>query len=116
MFFSKTGIVEIKYVKLSIFPVCVVEECLKTIYSPWRLRLRMYISLSELAEYLDLPLAYIKGQVAAGNIKALHNGEEYVVSKKQFEWYKEQIDLKRKAMEQEMNEPIPEDWDAKDED
>ncbi|MCM2675062.1 helix-turn-helix domain-containing protein [Alkalicoccobacillus plakortidis] len=76
----------------------------------------MYISLPELADYLGLPLAYIKGQVASGNIKAIHNGEEYVVSKNHFESYKKQIELKRKAIELELNEPIPEDWDAKDED
>jgi hypothetical protein len=31
-------------------------------------------------------------------------------------WHKEQLDLKRKQLAQEAEEPLPEDWDAKDED
>ncbi|TSB46107.1 excisionase family DNA-binding protein [Alkalicoccobacillus porphyridii] len=76
----------------------------------------MYITLSELAEYLDLPMEYILKQHAAGAIKAIYTGEDFVVSKSDFDWYKEQLDLKRKQIYEELNEPIPEDWDAKDED
>ncbi|MDQ0207896.1 excisionase family DNA-binding protein [Alkalicoccobacillus murimartini] len=76
----------------------------------------MYISIEELASYLNLPVEYIKQQLALGNIKAFQNGEEYVFNKNDFSWHKEQLELKRKIAEAEMNEPIPEDWDAKDED
>ena len=75
----------------------------------------MYVTILELAEYLGLPVEYIDQQIRQGHIKAVFDGEQFLVNKEQFVWHKEQLDKKRRehAVEE---EPLPEDWDAKDED
>ncbi|MDT8862728.1 excisionase family DNA-binding protein [Alkalihalobacillus sp. MEB130] len=76
----------------------------------------MYISISELAAYLELSEEYIVQQIRLGHVKAIFDGKEYLLNREQFIWHKEQLDLKRKQLAQEAEEPLPEDWDAKDED
>jgi excisionase family DNA binding protein len=76
----------------------------------------MYVNSKELANYLGVTLQYVLEQVEKGNIKAVHDGEVYLFNKEQFTWYKEQLDLKRKQIAYELSEPLPDDWDAKDED
>lgn len=76
----------------------------------------MYITVAELAEYLELPEAYLQQQIQLGHIKAFHDGKQQLINRDQFMWHKEQLDLKRKQLAAEMEEPLPEDWDAKDED
>ncbi|WP_368503793.1 excisionase family DNA-binding protein [Alkalihalophilus sp. As8PL] len=76
----------------------------------------MYVNSKELADYLGVTLQYVLEQVEKGNIKAVYDGEEYLFNKEQFTWYKEQLDLKRKQIAHELSEPLPDDWDAKDED
>ncbi|MFC0472297.1 excisionase family DNA-binding protein [Halalkalibacter kiskunsagensis] len=76
----------------------------------------MYVTISELAAYLELPEDYIHHQIKRGQLKTVFDGENYLVNRENFLWHKEQLDLKRKQLELEAEEPIPEDWDAKDED
>jgi excisionase family DNA binding protein len=76
----------------------------------------MYVTISELASYLELPEAYLLHQIKSGHIKAIFDGENHLVNRENFLWHKDQLDLKRKQLAQEAEEPLPEDWDAKDED
>lgn len=76
----------------------------------------MYVTILELADYLGLPSEYIEQQIQLGHVKAIFDGEQFLVNKEQFAWHKEQIDKKRRQLAAEEEEPIPEDWDAKDED
>ncbi|OLS39486.1 hypothetical protein BTR22_01040 [Alkalihalophilus pseudofirmus] len=76
----------------------------------------MYVSIEDLAEYLGVSSLYIKEQIQKGNIRAVFDGNSYLINKAQFSKHKEQIDLKKKQLAEELAEPIPEDWDAKDED
>ncbi|WP_026675384.1 excisionase family DNA-binding protein [Alkalihalobacterium bogoriense] len=76
----------------------------------------MYITLEELAEYLNVSVSYIKEQVTIGNIKAVYDGRTYLVNKEQFNWHKEQIEKKVAQWVEEQQEDIPEDIDVKDED
>lgn len=75
----------------------------------------MYVTLKELADYLDLPYVYIEQQVNKGNIKAMNDGNQLLVNQEHFAWHKEQIEKKKKQLLTD-EEPLPEDWDAKDED
>lgn len=75
----------------------------------------MFITLEELAEYLELPVKYLEQQVKKGNIKVVEDGKQLLVNQENFSWHKEQIEKKRKQLLTE-EEPLPEDWDAKDED
>ncbi|GAE35462.1 excisionase family DNA-binding protein [Halalkalibacter akibai] len=76
----------------------------------------MYVTVKELADFLELTEDYILTQIRLGHVKAVSDGETFLVNKEQFMWHKEQLDLKRKQLALEAEEPIPEDWDAKDED
>ncbi|WP_216828289.1 excisionase family DNA-binding protein [Alkalihalobacterium elongatum] len=76
----------------------------------------MYITVDELAEYLALPLEYLQDQIRKGNIKAIFDGNQYLVNKNQFEWHKQQLDLKIEELRREALEDIPDDIDVKDED
>ncbi|WP_100404849.1 excisionase family DNA-binding protein [Bacillus solitudinis] len=76
----------------------------------------MYVKVAELAAYLNLSEGYVYDQIKLGHIKAVFDGKEYLINKEQFIWHKEQLDLKRIQLAQEQQEPLPEDWDAKDED
>lgn len=76
----------------------------------------MYISLKELAEFLGVTESYIRQQLLIGNIVGVFDGERWLVNKSQFMIHKQQLEAKRKQTLKDEEEPIPEDWDAKDED
>ncbi|MFC0557672.1 hypothetical protein [Halalkalibacter alkalisediminis] len=76
----------------------------------------MYVTVKELAKYLDLSEDYILQQIRLGHVKTIFDGENHLLNQEQFLWHKEQLDIKRKQLTLEAEEPIPEDWDAKDED
>ncbi|SDN28875.1 DNA binding domain-containing protein, excisionase family [Fictibacillus solisalsi] len=76
----------------------------------------MYLTLKETAEFLDLPETYIESLIQQKKIRAFHDGNEYLINKEQFNTHLEQMEKYKTLVEEYMNEPIPEDWDAKDED
>lgn len=76
----------------------------------------MYLTIKETAEYLSLPEAYVENLIHQGKIRALHDGEQFLVYKEQFNAHLEQMEKYKKLLEEHLNEPIPEDWDVKDED
>ncbi len=76
----------------------------------------MYVTVPELAEYLGVSATYLYAQIADGKVQAIHDGRQYLLNKVQFEWHKEELERLRLQIEAEQQLPIPEDWDAKDED
>ncbi|WP_413379669.1 excisionase family DNA-binding protein [Alkalihalobacillus sp. 1P02AB] len=76
----------------------------------------MYITISELADYLGVSEQYLFKRIQSGKITAIFDGSHYLLNKEQFKWHKEQLDLKRKQIIAGQEEELPEDWDAKDED
>ncbi|TYS14473.1 helix-turn-helix domain-containing protein [Rossellomorea vietnamensis] len=76
----------------------------------------MYLTVKEIADYLSLPETYIETLINQRKIKAVHDGEQYLVNKENFQNYHEQLEIYKKLFEQWQNEPIPEDPDIKDED
>jgi excisionase family DNA binding protein len=76
----------------------------------------MYLNLKEAADYLDLPEAFILKSIQEGRIRAIHDGEQYLVNKNHFDAYLEQMKKLKERFAEEQNEPIPEDYDVKDED
>ncbi|GAE31250.1 excisionase family DNA-binding protein [Halalkalibacter hemicellulosilyticus] len=75
----------------------------------------MFVTLKELANYLDLPVAYLEQQIQEGNVKAHFDGENWLVNQDYFQRHKEQLDQLKKQLLTE-HESLPDDWDAKDED
>lgn len=76
----------------------------------------MYVTAEELAKYLNLTPEYIVDQIKKGNVKAVYDGETYLLNKDQFTWHKEQIKKRLEELRREEEEGIPEDIDVKDED
>lgn len=76
----------------------------------------MYLTIKETAEYLNFPESYIEHLILNNKIRAVHDGEKYLINKEQFNTHLEQMENYRKLIEEILNEPIPEDIDVKDED
>ncbi len=76
----------------------------------------MYLTIKEAAEYLSLSESYIESLIRQKRIRAIHDGEQYLINKEQFNTHLEQMEKYKKLVEEILNEPIPEDLDVKDED
>ncbi|RFU68136.1 helix-turn-helix domain-containing protein [Peribacillus saganii] len=76
----------------------------------------MYLSIKETAEFLSLPESSILSLIQQQRIRAVHDGEQYLINKEQFNNHKEQMEKYKKLFEEWRNEPLPEDIDVKDED
>lgn len=76
----------------------------------------LYLTIKETAEYLSISEAQIEKLIQQKQIRALFDGEQYLIYKEQFNTHLEQIEKYKKLYEEWQNEPIPEDIDVKDED
>jgi excisionase family DNA binding protein len=76
----------------------------------------MYVTIPELAEYLSMNEAKVRSFVLQGRIRAIYDGEQYLINKNQFSTHFEQVEKYRLMIQEYLNEPIPEDIDVKDED
>lgn len=76
----------------------------------------MYLTIKETAEFLAIEEVKIRALVIQGRIRAIYDGEQYLINKEQFSTHLEQVEKYRKMMQDYLNEPIPEDIDIKDED
>ncbi|PGM56135.1 excisionase family DNA-binding protein [Bacillus sp. AFS053548] len=76
----------------------------------------MYLTIKETAEYLDLDESYIKQLIQEQKIRVVHDGEQYLIYKEQFNNHLEQMEKAKKMIADYYTEPIPEDIDVKDED
>ncbi|HDR7432939.1 MULTISPECIES: helix-turn-helix domain-containing protein [Bacillus] len=76
----------------------------------------LYITVEEAAEYLNLPKSYIEELIQQKKIRALFDGDQYLLNKEQFNTHLEQMEKYKQLVEEILNEPIPEDMDVKDED
>ncbi|CAI6266318.1 excisionase family DNA-binding protein [Bacillus subtilis] len=76
----------------------------------------MYLTIEETAEYTNLSEDYIKSLVLEGKIRAVHDGEQFLIYKEQFKTHLKQLENYKALVQEILNEPIPEDIDVKDED
>lgn len=76
----------------------------------------MYLTIKETAEYLSLPEAYIESLIQQKKIRAVHDGEQFLINKEQFNKHFEELEKALQELEEWKNTPIPEDMDVKDED
>jgi excisionase family DNA binding protein len=76
----------------------------------------MYITINELAEYLHLSPDYVFQQIKAGNIRAVYDGEQYLINKDQFTNTRAKIEKEILLWREEQLQAIPADIDVKDED
>jgi excisionase family DNA binding protein len=76
----------------------------------------MYLTVKEAAEYLATTDSAVKNLIQQKKIRALYDGNEYLIYKEQFNTHLKQIEKYKQLIEEILNEPIPEDLDIKDED
>jgi excisionase family DNA binding protein len=76
----------------------------------------VYLTIKETAEYLTVPEATVKSLIQQKKIRALFDGEEYLIYKEQFSTHLKQMEKYKQLVEEILNEPIPESIDVKDED
>lgn len=76
----------------------------------------MYLTIKETAEYLSISEKQIESMVRQKKIRALYDGEQYLIFKEQFTTHLKQVEVYKRLVEESRNEPIPEDIDIKDED
>ncbi|MED3561785.1 excisionase family DNA-binding protein [Bacillus xiapuensis] len=76
----------------------------------------MYLTVKETAEYLSIPVANVEKLIQQRKIRALFDGNEYLIYKEQFTTHLRQMEKYKQLVEEILNEPIPEDLDIKDED
>ncbi len=76
----------------------------------------MYLTVAETAEYLSIPEEQVRALILEKKIRALFDGEQYLVNKDQFTTHFEQLEKYKEWINDYLKEPIPEDPDVKDED
>jgi excisionase family DNA binding protein len=76
----------------------------------------MYLTITETAEYLSLPESYIEVLIHENKIRAVHDGDQYLIYREQFNQHLEQMEKAKKQLAEYLSEPIPDDPDVKDED
>ncbi len=76
----------------------------------------MYMTVPETAAFLSMPEEQVTRYVLEGRIRAVHDGEQYLVNTSQFDTHFQQLELAKQALEEWQMTPIPEDVDIKDED
>lgn len=76
----------------------------------------MYLTVKEAAEYLSITEEAVQSLIQTKRIRAVFDGESYLVNKEQFNTHLKQVEKYKELIEEILNEPIPEDRDIKDED
>lgn len=76
----------------------------------------MYLTIKEAAQFLNMKESAIETLIQQKRVRAIFDGEQYLLNKEQFNTHIEQMEKYKKLVEEILNEPIPEDIDVKDED
>lgn len=76
----------------------------------------MYKTIQETAVEIGMPEHQVLQYVYNGRIRAVFDGEQFLINSAQFDTYHEQLARIKEEIEIWRNTPIPEDMDVKDED
>lgn len=76
----------------------------------------LYITIKELADQLKLSEKETLALIKRGNLNTVSDGEQLLVNKVNFDDYMELLRHKIEEFNEKNSEPIPEDYDVKDED
>lgn len=78
--------------------------------------MNMYLTIKEASDYLSIPELQIEKLIQQRKIRAIHDGNEYLIYQNQFTTHLKQVENYKKLIEEILGEPVPEDIDIKDED
>ena len=76
----------------------------------------MYKTVEDTAVDLGMPQSQVLQYIYNGQIRAVFDGEQFLINSAQFDMYHEQLARIKEEIEIWRNTPIPEDMDVKDED
>lgn len=76
----------------------------------------VYLTIKEASDYLSIPELQIEKLIQQRKIRAIHDGNEYLIYQNQFTTHLKQVENYKKLVEEILGEPVPEDIDIKDED
>ena len=76
----------------------------------------MYLTIKETADLLSMTESYVESLIMQKRIRAIYDGQQYLINKEQFNTHFEQLEKYKKLIDEINNEPIPEDIDIKEED
>nr|WP_106782432.1 DNA-binding protein [Lysinibacillus timonensis] len=76
----------------------------------------MYKTVQETAKDISMPEEQVLRYIYEGRIKAVYDGEQFLINSSQFDTFHEQLERIKEEIEIWRNTPIPEDPDVKDED
>jgi excisionase family DNA binding protein len=76
----------------------------------------MYLTIKEASDYLSMSEEAIEKLIQQKRIRAIFDGEQYLLYKEQFNTHLKQMEKYKLLVEEVLSEPIPEDIDVKDED
>ncbi|MDE4085620.1 helix-turn-helix domain-containing protein [Planococcus maritimus] len=76
----------------------------------------MYMTVPETAVFLSMPEEQVNRYVLEGRIRAVHDGEQYLINTSQFESHFQQLEIAKLELEEWRATPIPDDIEIKDED
>ncbi|WP_067843158.1 excisionase family DNA-binding protein [Amphibacillus sediminis] len=76
----------------------------------------MYVTIEAAAEYLKISEKEVRQLIFQQRIRAVHDGEIYLVNTAQFDTHLKQLEKYRALMQEILNQPIPESIYVKDED
>ena len=74
------------------------------------------MTITETAEHIGMPIEQVTRYVLAGRIRAVHDGEQYMINNDQFNLYFKQLEIAKQQIADWLHEPLPPDPDIKDED
>ena len=77
---------------------------------------KLYLTLVETAEYIDLPVHEIERLIREGQIRTIQYEEEILINRNQFNLFLREREKYKQEVAESLQEPIPEDIDIKDED
>jgi len=76
----------------------------------------MYKTVEDTAVDLGMPQSQVLQYIYNGQIRAVFDGEQFLINSAQFDMYHEQLARIKEEIDIWKNTPIPEDMDVKDED
>lgn len=76
----------------------------------------MYQTIEEIAEYLEVDIAYVLHLIRDKQIKTVMVDDEVLINNAQFDFFLKQRQKMLEEYQKYLDEPIPEDIDIKDED
>lgn len=76
----------------------------------------MYVTITEAADYLELTEKEIRQLIFQKKIRAVYDGEQYLVNTAQFDTHLKEMEKYRALMQEILSEPIPDSIFVKDED